>query len=320
MMEDFNAAMAQLESGLAQNAQSAAAAATTDTLRGSLFRAAYNRLALLMETEQRPWQLGTLCQNFDEEAGILPDGMVQRPDCVWTTNGSEVLSMDGIRTSLRKISDISTEKDCSKLVLTFTANANGWLTRADMHGRAVNSVVQSRGDCTVRLTDFTADAVLEQRSSFNLPFDISQVPRRVPMDFLLQAGHRYRLEVIMDDLSAKPEFDFNVDAPAGLVLVGCQTPSVSVHCPLTLEESTLGGLVLVRYRFQGTAGTPKLSWNGTTLPLRKIRTVTAAGETFQEAEFRRSSSLSAGNSSLDLSLTCPSGSCLSLYAVSAAVI
>ena len=320
MMGDFNAMCASIEDGLGLANRTASAAATPVSLRSGLFRGTYNHLALLMEMKQRPWQLGALYRDFDKGAGNLPAGMAQRPECAWTTNGGDKLCVDSVRASLRKVSDISLEKNCSKLELTFTASGNGWLTGVRMYGRIVNAEAHSEGDCTVRLTDMGTGTALEQRSSFHFAASISQMPRQVLMDFLLQAGQRYRLEVTLDDLNAKPEFKFDPEDDDCLLLTGCRTPTVSIPYTLALEESALGGLALVRYRFQGAAGTPTLNWDGVTLSPHKIRTVTVGGETFQEAEFRRTTDLSAGNSSLNFLLACPSGSNLSLFALSAAVI
>lgn len=319
MMEDFNAAMAGIEDGLGQASKKAddvsRAAAPLESMYSGLFRAAYNHLVMLMEEKERPWQKGALYRDFDKEAGNPPDGTTQRPDCAWTTNGPEMLSMENVQASLTKTSDISVDKNCKTMVVTFTASGNGWLTHAAMYGQIKNSA-GSPGDCTVRLTNLSTGETEEQRCSFR--FDAVQNAigtRALPMDFLLTGGTRYRLEVTLDELRANPNFEFRY-----LTLVGCQTPSLSIPCTLPLEESALGGLALLRYRFQGTAGALTLNWDGTALSPHRIRTITAGGETFQEAEFRRCTGLSAGDSTLNFTAACPSGSNLSLFALSAAAV
>ena len=63
----------------------------------------------------------------------------------------------------------------------------------------------------------------------------------------------------------------------------------------------------------------RLDWSGQRLTPHRLRTVTLQnGQQFQEAEFRRAGPLSGGD--LTLTVTCPKGSTLSLYSISAIAI
>lgn len=329
MMEDFNRMCADIEDGLNRNAEAAAgalktagAAATPASLRGGLFRAAYNHAAGLLEQNERPWQVGALYQHFNGAAGsALPEGMAQRPDFAWTTNTGEPLCMDSIRDSLRKSSDISYEKDCREMSATFTASASGWITGLRMYG-IIRNAAGSKGDCTIRLTNLNTQEAVEQRSSFRLPTITNEgAPRFVKADLYVKSGQRYRVQVIIDDLTSRPEMEFSTESPESLVLVGRQTASVTIPLRVSLEEPAMGGLALVRYRFLGSAGSLRLNWAGAALTPRKIRTVTTrAGLSMQEAEFRRETALSAGSSALEFTVSCPNGSDLQLYAAGVVVI
>ena len=326
MMEDFNAAMADIETGLGQASKKAddiaQAAAPLESMYGGLFRAAYNHASLLMEKKQHPRQSGALYRSFDAEAGSeLPENTVQRPHCAWVSNTGPALNMDNIRASMKKISDISVKNNCNSLVLTFTASGSGWLTGIRMYGHISNSS-GSPGDCTIRLTDLGTGKAEEQRDSFHFPAAYNETtPRSVKANFTLKGGQKYRLEVILDDLRANPDLEFSTASGDGLLLIGAQAESLSIPWVLPLEESALGGLALVRCQFQGTAGNLRLNWAGQALTPHRLRTVTTGdGKALLEAEFRRSTPLDAGNCSLTFTITCPKGSDLELYAMGAAAI
>lgn len=328
IMEDFNAAMAGIEDGLDQAsrearaaAQTANAAVTPASFQSGLLRAAYNHYWLLSCQDALPWQLGVLRQSFAEGAGGSTTGFMQRGDRVWTGNGEEELTLEHVRSSFSQVQAMSPTQ--GTMILEFTTPHPGRLRQITVSGHTVNHGGDP-GNCTLRLLNRTGGGtgVLEeeQRASFNLKTGSTAGYFRLPMDLVVHAGQKYRLEIVMDNLNAQAEFVTNRNISECLVFTGMQVPSASAVCRLRSDEKSQGGVALVYYTYAGAKPSLTLNWDGETLSPYKIRTVTnAKGRACLEAAFRRTTVVPE-NSTLTLKAEIPTGSDLSLYEMGAVLI
>ena len=327
IMEDFNAAMAGIEDGLDQAsrearaaAQTANAAVTPASFQSGLLRAAYNHYWLLSCQDALPWQIGVLRQSFAEGAGGSTTGFMQRGDRVWTGNGEEELTLEHVRSSFSQVQAMSPTQ--GTMILEFTTPHPGRLVQVLVNGRTVNHGGDP-GDCTLRLLNRTGGGagVLEeeQRSSFNFATGSSAGYFKLPVDLVVHAGQKYRLEIVMDNLDAQPSFSTSRSIEC-LTFVGVQVPGASAVCRLQTDEKSQGGVALAYYAYSGAEPALTLNWDGTVLSPCHLRTVTdAQGRTLREAEFRRTTAVPV-SSTLTLQVNCPAGGDVSLYELGAVLI
>lgn len=331
LMDDFNAAMAGIESGLTEGrteraalmekiqlAEAGTSASAQAALHNGLFRLAYNRWWYLASLDEMPRQVGFFRQGFAQGEGGAAGGMLQLTDRMWTANGGAALTADLVVSTVRQLSTISYSSGSDTCSFTFTPPYSGRLTAFNLSGSYQgNTDKHNTGACTVRLYDDEAGTLLlETPGSLRFSGTSGAGATRMPLDYIIHGKTRYRIETQIDLLDIQCTYRVDTSSTAIVKCVevtGRNQETATITRQFQLDEASQGGMILVHYDTWGAGGSLSLGWQGETLAPHKTRTVTdSLGRTVQEAEFRLSKAVPA-SSTATLTIHCESGGEFSLY-------
>lgn len=316
MMEDFNAMCADIEAGLNSNLEAVHQAgadqtALAETLWKGLCRSAYIHYCNLAAAEVTPWQIGFFRQVMNGET--LPEnvtGMLQEDGFCWLSGGTELKGADIFAALsphvLRFTKDVMSS--CITMLAAFTSPGPGWITGVSVNGY----YNESTGRAKVHLTFTnvtTGEVLVNTDTTLGLKAGSGGGTYSLGFRARLHTGQKYRLEV--QPLEASCTGDFTIERVSASAISG--TGAASVLHTFREEETSQGGLVLVRYAACGQTPALSLRWDGQTLqPLRTRAITDSQGRALSETEFCRSTPVPK-DSSLQLNLSCPKGGDLALY-------
>ena len=338
MMDDFNAAFANIDKGLSDRSQA------VDNLSGQITnvsntlsqqisgkaaesatferfcRAAYNHYHLAALCDPFPRQMGVFHQSFEPENVTVP-GMTRRDNCCYMGKGTKNVTVKEFYDTMIVESNMAVNNNpaVTPLSVRFTTTMPGVLKKLRLTGRYFcHQQVAEGGLCRVTLHNLSTNKT-EVNYTFSLNMGVGfdgRGPRTVAMNVPFHTGYDYRLKIeplsSNYTLSYVPMFDneFQVEL--------LDLPSASITRVVPCEPCG-GGIVLVRFLPYGQGGTITLSWNNANVPAHATRTITdEQGRTFQEVEFRKNWAVPA-NSTLRLDLRCSNGE-IALYSWGAAFI
>lgn len=325
MRTDFNQMCADMESGLAGNAQvseqlterieeveqeaqelaEAGGSSAKAALLQGLFRLAYNHYFHLLDAEKDLWQTGVFTQSFARGAGGKVTGMLQQENMVWIGQYQNTPETDTVTTA-RKVSTM--EETGSTYIFTFTAR----------RGMRVTGIkLTSDDDWTASVANrYTVRLFNQAQNTVDAEFQatLSQTSYKaylLPVDFVLHCDHYYRIEIIKE----KSEFMKLRLSSMTDYLEWTNSSYVEGAATLTAtgNEENMGGLVLAHYNGWASAGTLSLNWDGKVMTPDIVRAITDKdGRKMKIAEFRRTSEVPA-SSAMKLTLTCEERGELELY-------
>lgn len=337
MMDDFNTAMAGIETGLTEAGeqsrdtasqleevrQEAAGRADADReaagaalFRGLCHLARNHYRALDLETEL-PWQVGVFRQKM--EGKKLPAGasglrLLGRQ--AWVMGSAGTVTEEALRETMTEeqrmrivAGDLSA---CKPLLLTFTAPGPGILRRVYLH----SSYNSARGGLQIRYRLICLDTgeVVEQREiSLSLAYTSGTMGIYLEFSNCFHTGCRYRIEAesLTAECNCTPAY---TDSSQSVTVEAL--PSVgpgSLTYTLRDQEENRGGIALVRYQSCGAGGSFSLRWGGKTLRPSAARTITGpGGEILQEVEFQHRGTLPA-SSTLTLTAAAKTGGEMGIF-------
>ena len=338
MMDDFNAAFANIDKGLSDRSQAVdnlsgqitsvsntlSQQITDRALESTTFNrfclAAYNHYHLAKLADPFPRQMGVFHQSFEPDNVTVP-GMTRRDNCCYMGKGTKNVTVKEFYDTMIVESNMAVNNNpaVTPLSVRFTTTMPGVLKKLRLTGRYFcHQQVAEGGLCRVTLHNLSTNKT-EVNYTFSLNMGVGfdgRGPRTVAMNVPFHTGYDYRLKIeplsSNYTLSYVPMFDneFQVEL--------LDLPSASITRVVPCEPCG-GGIVLVRFLPYGQGGTITLSWNNANVPAYATRTITdEQGRTFQEVEFRKNWAVPA-NSTLRLDLRCSNGE-IALYSWGAAFI
>lgn len=299
-MEDFNSAMAALESALAQTAEDA-------------FRQAHNVL-LLAESAGVRGPLGGFARSL--RCGALPEdcaGFVPQGGCCWVSSGAQATTAASVCATLSSDQGLVLLKSDSSydraLTASFAVNGPGRLTRFAMSGN-----YNGNDGCTGRLRASLYNVTLgceEGAQDVDLGWTGESATGVIylPLSIPFRGCCEYRLTVEALETGYNCAFTCYGDGLA----VESLAASVGTASGTVSGASARGGLAIVRYMARGDGAGLSLRWNGATLSPVSARTVEGEDGAEQTvAEFRLAGSIPA-NSTPALTVTSPADGSVSVY-------
>lgn len=351
MMQDFNAAMADIESGLtacrsgteqaadaltaqgqalaaqiaaarqeAANADSANLARSKSDLQRGLFRLAYNQCAHLLELEETPALDGIFLQRLDR--GEIPSnstGMELHQDGVWCASSGPGGTIEAIQDGMEEIAMLELVKDklssCKKAVYTFAPTGAVCIHRMTMSG-GFGDNDKSEGRVLITLDNLTRGIREVERESGNGAEGLTRGGSlKVAPYAYMHGGDKYRLEIIPLTATLTGTFYHGKGVQMTLEYFDLSTNnfSATLFHKFGAEETGHGGLILVRYDAYDKGGSMTASWGGAEQQPQRVRSFTdRQGRAIKEAEFRFAHPI-PGGSTATLKATVPSGGDVILY-------
>ena len=349
MMDDFNAAMAGIETGLSENRESARlesvrldakdaalgerieaarqeaaglsgrnlAKAQEDLQRG-LFRLAYNQCAHLLEKEAPPAVDGLFLQKLDKkEIPSNSAGIEIHQDGAWCASSGPGGTVEAVQDSLEFLSNLVMVKGnlsaCEKAVLTFAPTGAVCIRQLSLSG-AFDSGDKEESRYRVTLDNLTR-GVREMDREIGYEQGSRGGSIKIHAYAYMHGGDKYRLEIIPLNALFSGTFYYRKGLPMTLEYFDLSTDSFTgtLFHKFDAGESGHGGLVLARYDPYDKGGVLTASWGGREQqPLRVRRFTDGRGREVREAEFRFTQPI-PGGSTITLKAAVPSGGDVILY-------
>jgi len=308
-MEDFNAAMAALESSL-------------DSAREAAFRQACNQIQLAGATGCAQQLQGLFYQSMEGEQ--LPDGvsgMVPQGACCWVSDAAAETTAAVVKANLTVVTDMAIVKDNPSLskpmAIRFSVQGPATLVRIFLQGDYSGNTNAAAGKVKATLYNETMGVVeCVKDASFNWPGTSGSGSYHLNLQMPFRGGCTYRLSVEPVEFGYAANLRFFENGLAVTPLSAASGTASGV----VPEGGGLGGLALVRCAVQGAGGTISLAWNGAALSPAATRSIPGPGGiTLQETAFRIDGPLPAGSTPV-LTLTAAKNGGLALYSWGAAAV
>lgn len=340
MMDDFNAAFANIDKGLSDRSQAVdnlsgqitsvsntlSQQITDRALESATFNrfclAAYNHYHLAKLSDPFPRQMGVFHQSFTPENVTVP-GMTRRGDCCYMGVGSKTVSKKQFFEGLIVESELNVTRNgaITPLSIRFTPTMPGLLHNLRIEGRCSTQYNNAQnGPSLATLTNLTTGQV---EASFpmtlGLPNAMAQTgSKTLTLNVPFHAGYSYRLKIVPQT----NDYDFHYllfyDDQFSVDLLNL--PSAEITWNLRDNDPCNGGIVLVQFIPYAQGGTLSLLWNNGSVPVYRTRRFTdEAGRAIQETEFRKQGTVPASNT-LKLRLNCNTNGEIALYGWGGALI
>jgi hypothetical protein len=332
MMDDFNAAFANIDKGLSDRSQAVdnlsgqitsvsntlSQQITDRALESTTFNrfclAAYNHYHLAKLSDPFPRQMGVFHQSFTPENVTVP-GMTRRGDCCYMGVGSKTVSKKQFFEGLIVESELNVTRNgaITPLSIRFTPTMPGLLHNLRIEGRCSTQYNNAQnGPSLATLTNLTTGQV---EASFPMTLGL---PKTLTLNVPFHAGYSYRLKIVPQT----NDYDFHYllfyDDQFSVDLLNL--PSAEITWNLRDNDPCNGGIVLVQFIPYAQGGTLSLLWNNGAVPIYRTRRFTdEAGRAIQETEFRKQGAVPASNT-LKLRLNCNTNGEIALYGWGGALI
>lgn len=332
MMDDFNAAFANIDKGLSDRSQAVdnlsgqitsvsntlSQQITDRALESATFNrfclAAYNHYHLAKLSDPFPRQMGAFHQSFTPEDVTVP-GMTRRGDCCYMGVGTRAVSLKAFYDSLIVDSQlrVASGGGVSPLVIRFTPTMPGILKTIRLSGpyEAYSPYLQD-GPCQVTLTNLSTGATeASVKTTLDMKYGSGNSVRSVALNLPFHSGYSYRLRVEPQNNT----YDYNslmcFDGEFAAELLNL--PAADITRQINGIDPCSGGIVLAHFNAYAAGGTVSLLWNNQKISAYKTRTITdEEGRSLKEIEFRKNGAVPANNT-LQLQLRCNANGELGLY-------
>lgn len=315
MRVDFNQMCADMEAGLAENAETsskltaridhvekaakdlvaAGSSSAKTALFNGLLRAAYHHVQEVAAGGVPAARYGTFFQTLDAASSITGSGIMRRPDYCWAGRAETSFSSEDLKTQIQIMSTMKIVKDDPSktvpLVLAFTPTGPGRIGQMFLSGNFKNAGgLECR--CKVELSNLTS-GVTEMTSEIVLiraGYSSGGIGAQLN-DILFHGGCNYNLVITPLTATADVTATYN---RSDHLNTSCYSTAVPAILSYTFQETedSMGGLAVLRYDTYGPGGTMTAVWDGETLTPAAVRTVVdSEGRTLKEAEFRRISTV-----------------------------
>lgn len=333
MMDDFNAAFANIDKGLSDRSQAVdnlsgqitsvsntlSQQITDRALESTTFNrfclAAYNHYHLAKLADPFPRQMGVFHQSFIPENVTVP-GMTRRGDCCYMGVGTRTVTKKQFYESLIVESELDVNRNgvVKPLSIRFTPTMPGLLHNLRINGRCSTQYNNAQnGPSLATLTNLTTGQVEASFSiTLGLPNAMTQIgSKTLNLNIPFHAGYNYRLKIEPQT----NDYDFHYllfyDDTFSVELLNL--PSAELSWNLRDNDPCNGGIVLVQFIPYGQGAAISLLWNNAAVPVYRTRRFTdEAGRAIQELEFRRHGAVPANNA-LKLQLNCNTNGEIALY-------
>lgn len=297
LMDDFNSAMANIESGFGRLESSSE---ERSFLR--LCRMAYNHYGLLRGMDALPRQDGVFIQNLLRSSEGV-SGFVEF-DGAYRLNFAGGADQAALFKALRQSSLLKTSPT-SALVVRFTAPCNGTMDKLGIQISSTNSSGATNFYCHIVCTDrSTGQTVIEKSTSFPVPNGTMTYTYGLYVGLNFHQGREYEIRVSQEkSVSATLSASINTEEFKAASVV-TESEGSAVHA-FTEPGENMGFLVPVLFR---GAVPPKLLWNGGETAVLWSR----EWEDGQEIVFAQRGAVQNGDS-FRLVFTCPQNQEICFY-------
>ena len=311
MRTDFNQMCADMEAGLAANAEAAgglavridqveqeardlAAAGGSSAkaaLSRGLLRAAYHHMQDVAAGGVTAARYGSFFQTLDAASVLSGSGILRRTDHCWAGRAEAVFSSEDLKAQIQIVSAMKIVKDAPDetvpLVLAFTPTGAGQIGQMFITGNYKNAggleckcKVELK-NLTSKVTETSFEIVLIRAgySSGGLSATLT--------DIMFHGGCSYQLTVTPLSATADVTATYNPNNHLNTSCYNTALPAV-LSCTFQEMEGSEGGVAALWYDTYGPGGTLKAVWDGEVLEPAAVRTITdSQGRTLKEAEFRK---------------------------------
>lgn len=281
MRMDFNQMCADMEAGLAANAQGATEALQNNNKLDQrtlerLRRMAYNHYTAVQDMDPFPWQVGVFHQNPAKDGS----GVTSAPQLngvYYAGKNPAGTTLGSIGNYMQEVAQMTLVKNnlaaCTSLQVNICVPANAYVNRIGLSGNINGNVPNT--PFPVRLTLTNLDTGKMEASHL---LDIAQSLATGSMgdDFhdcflAFYAKQHYQLQ--LEPLAAVFSGDMHLQATGNraVLLPAHSTNSISAVHTMREHEGSSGGLLIVRGLVH--SGTLTASWDGQTVPLHTTRMV-----------------------------------------------
>ena len=318
MMEDFNAAMAEIESGLTENNSATedlrqSSGAMDERFFSRLCRLHYNHYCSATSISPVPHQIGFFYQNASKDASNITGTMLINGVRFAGRNGTG-LTIDALARSYQEITPLSVKKNnlssAVPLTATFTPPATGNMRQLFLCGSYNNNDI-SMGETT---TSFRITIKNLNTGSVEQIEDISYIWKHtnaafseyVHGPFYFLGGARYQITIQPLNAVCDVTASLIIGTDSRISPISNEGKVTATHT-IQEQEDSLGGMVVLRCNINGAGGEMKLLWDGEERQPATIRTAhLGGGRIAQELIYLREDVIPA-NSTLSFRFDCAEG-------------
>ncbi|MBD5153238.1 MAG: hypothetical protein HDT16_12510 [Oscillibacter sp.] len=320
MMDDFNAAMSSIETGLTGNAQTAEKLGQNSTAQEKRFtdrmlRLAYNHYCAVQDMEPRPGQIGVFYQDFEKDPSGLTGATLVNGH--WFAGKNSVqMSQEVMAESYQVVEKMKMVKNdlaaCTPMKITLRAPASGQVNHYGFQGHFTNSERNATYRLRIKVINQDTGGV-EQ----TLTVSFTNVNDNAGFGFTIEPP-LYFLGGINYLITMEP-LDAVCDMEAWLVLeehsVGTYTNQQTITAQTAFHEPLggTGGMAILHCIIGGEGGDMDFLWDGVKREPYITRTaVMGDGRGYNEFIFLRDDPIGE-DSTLSLRFDCRQDGCVQIH-------